>query len=109
GVDARVAAIFRNDEPIIPRGDTVIEIDDTVFFLAARDDIPVVMRELKRMTEPGHRVLLAGGGNIGASLARLLERSHHVKLIERDPRRAEFIAEDLDTTIVLVGDCADED
>ncbi|QKK01587.1 MAG: Trk system potassium transporter TrkA [Pseudomonadota bacterium] len=109
GVDARVAAIFRRDEPIIPEGDTVIEVDDIVFFLAARDDIPVVMRELRRMTEPGHRILLAGGGNIGASLARRLERSHHVKLIERDPVRAERIAEDLDTAIVLVGDCADED
>ena len=109
GVDARVAAIFRNDEPIIPEGDTIIEVDDTVFFLAARDDIPVVMRELRRMTEPGHRILLAGGGNIGASLARRLERSHHVKLIERDPARAERIAEVLDTSIVLVGDCADED
>jgi trk system potassium uptake protein TrkA len=108
-VDARVAAIFRNDEPIIPEGDTVIEVDDTVFFLAARDDIPVVMRELRRMSEPGHRILLAGGGNIGASLARRLERSHHVKLIERDPVRAERIAEDLDTAIVLVGDAADED
>ncbi|MDZ7791825.1 MAG: Trk system potassium transporter TrkA [Xanthomonadales bacterium] len=108
-VDARVAAIFRNDEPIIPEGDTVIEVDDTVFFLAARDDIPVVMRELRRMSEPGNRILLAGGGNIGASLARRLERSHHVKLIERDPVRAERIAEDLDTAIVLVGDCADED
>jgi trk system potassium uptake protein TrkA len=108
-VDARVAAIFRNDEPIIPEGDTVIEVDDTVFFLAARNDIPVVMRELRRMSEPGHRILLAGGGNIGASLARRLERSHHVKLIERDPARAERIAEVLDTSIVLVGDCADED
>ena len=108
-VDARVAAIFRNDDPIIPEGDTVIEVDDIVFFLAARDDIPVVMRELRRMSEPGNRILLAGGGNIGASLARRLERSHHVKLIERDPVRAGRIAEDLDTAIVLVGDCADED
>ncbi|MFW5926862.1 MAG: Trk system potassium transporter TrkA [Wenzhouxiangella sp.] len=109
GVDARVAAIFRRDEPIIPEGDTLIEVDDIVYFLAARDDIPVVMRELRRMAAPGNRILLAGGGNIGASLARRLERSHHVKLIEQDPARAEVIAEDLDTSIVLVGDCADED
>ena len=108
-VDARVAAIFRRDEAIIPQGDTVIEIDDIVFFLAAKRDIPVVMSELRRMSGPANRILLSGGGNIGASLARRLERNHHVKLIEHDPRRAEIIAEDLDTAIVLVGDCADED
>ena len=109
GVDARVAAIFRNDEAIIPKGDTVIEVDDIVYFLAATRDIPLVMRELRRMGGPATRILLSGGGNIGANLARRLERNHHVKIIERDPARAEIIAEDLDTTIVLVGDCADED
>ncbi|QOC22287.1 Trk system potassium transporter TrkA [Wenzhouxiangella sp. AB-CW3] len=108
-VDARVAAIFRGDEPIIPKGDTVIEVDDIVFFLAAHDDIPVVMRELRRMGGPANRIMLAGGGNIGAALARRLERTHHVKLVERDANRAELIAEEVDTTIVLVGDCADED
>jgi len=109
GVDARVAAIFRNDKAIMPEGDTVIEVDDIVFFLAATRDIPLVMRELRRMSGPATRIMLAGGGNIGANLARRLERKHHVKIIERDPIRAERIADDLDTTIVLVGDCADED
>jgi trk system potassium uptake protein TrkA len=58
---------------------------------------------------PARRVMLAGGGNIGAALARRLERSMHVKLIERDPQRGEHIAEQVDTSIVLVGDCANED
>lgn len=109
GVDARVAAIFRDDQAIIPEGDTVIEVDDIVFFLAATRDIPVVMRELRRMSGPANRIMLAGGGNIGSGLAKELERNHHVKIIEQDPHRAETIADDLDTSIVLVGDSADED
>lgn len=59
------------------------------------------------MDSPIRRVILAGGGNIGKNLARRLERHHHVKIIERDPVRAELIAEELTKTIVLVGDCAD--
>jgi trk system potassium uptake protein TrkA len=51
--------------------------------------------------------MLAGGGNIGKNLAKQLERDHHVKVIERDPIRAESIAEELSKTIVLVGDCTD--
>ena len=109
GVDARVAAIFRDDQAIIPEGDTTIEVDDIVFFLAATRDIPTVMRELRRMSGPADRIVLAGGGNIGAGLAKRLERNHHVKIIEHDPERAESIADDLDTAIVLVGDSADED
>jgi len=108
GTDARVAAVYRKGTLIIPDGDTVIEEDDMVFFLAARKHIRTVMKELRPTDNPVRRVILAGGGYIGASLARLLERDHHVKIIERDPARAEVIAAELEKTIVLVGDCADE-
>jgi len=105
--DARVAAIYRDGKLISPKGNTVIEENDLVFFLAARRDILTVMKELRPMDSPIHRVILAGGGNIGKNLAMSLERDHHVKVIERDPVRAEEIAEELSKTIVLVGDCTD--
>jgi len=108
-VDARVAAIYRQDKTIIPDGGTVIEENDTVFFLAARKHIRTVMKELRPMDRPVNRIVLAGGGNIGSNLARTLERQHHVKIIERNPDVAEMIAQDLEKAIVLVGDCADED
>ena len=107
--DARVAAIYRQDKTIIPDGSTVIEENDTVFFLAAQRNIRTMMKELRPQDHPVRRIILAGGGNIGSNLARQLERNHHVKIIERDPERAETIAEDLEKAIVLVGDCADED
>jgi trk system potassium uptake protein TrkA len=107
--DARVAAIYRQDKTIIPDGSTVIEENDTVFFLAAQRNIRTMMKELRPLDNPVRRIILAGGGNIGSNLARQLERNHHVKIIERDPERAEIIAENLEKAIVLVGDCADED
>ena len=107
--DARVAAIYRQDKTIIPDGNTVIEENDTVFFLAAQKNIRMMMRELRPLDNPIRRVILAGGGHIGANLARHLERDHHVKIIERDVGRAEEIAEHLERAIVLVGDCADEE
>jgi len=106
--DARVAAIYRDGQLILPDGNTIIEENDLVFFLAAKRHIRTVMKELRPQDRPIRRVILAGGGNIGKNLARRLERDHHVKIIERDPVRAEAIAEELSKTIVLVGDCADE-
>lgn len=108
-VDTRVAAIYRRDKPIIPEGDTVIEAGDEVFFIAARNDIKTVMRELRRLGEPAKRIVIAGGGNIGQALAKVLENHYYVKLIERDREHARRIAEGLEKAIVLVGDCADEE
>ena len=107
--DARVAAIYRQDKTIIPDGGTVIEENDTVFFLAAQKNIRTMMQELRPLDNPIHRIILAGGGNIGSNLGRRLERNHHVKIIERNPQIAEAIAENLEKAIVLVGDCADEE
>ena len=105
--DARMAAIYRDGQLILPEGSTIIKENDIVFFLAAKRDIPAVMKELRPIDNPVRRVILAGGGNIGKNLARQLERDHHVKVIERDAVRAESIAEELSKTIVLVGDCTD--
>jgi trk system potassium uptake protein TrkA len=109
GVEARVAAIYRDDVTIIPDGGTVIEENDIVFFLAAQRHIKTMMQEFRPLGRPVRRVVLGGGGNIGSNLAKRLERNHHVKVIERDAAAAEAIAEELEKAIVLVGDCADED
>jgi len=108
-VDTRVAAIFRKDRPIIPRGDTVIEADDEVFFLAARKDIRAVVSELQKLEKPYRRILIAGGGNIGARLAISLENQYRVKLIERGQTRCKELSEILNKTVVLQGDASDQD
>jgi trk system potassium uptake protein TrkA len=107
-VDARVAAIYREGEVIIPMGDTVIKAKDEVFFIAAAENIRSVMSELRKLEKPYRRLVLAGGGNIGRRLASALEQKYRVKLIEADKLRAREIAERLDMTIVLHGDAADE-
>ncbi|WP_297528867.1 Trk system potassium transporter TrkA [Thiohalobacter sp.] len=109
GIEVRVAAIFRRGRPIIPEGDTIIEVDDEVFFVAAREHIREVMAELREVDKPVRRVILAGGGNIGLRLAQALEDRCQVKLIERDPERARMLSERLDRAIVLLGDAADEE
>jgi len=108
GVDARVAAIFREHQPIDPDGHTVVEPGDEVFVIAAAEHMRPVMRELRRMQRPVRRVMIAGGGNIGARVAGVLERDYEVKVVERDRRRAETIAAQLAETLVLVGEATDE-
>ena len=109
-VNTRVAAIYRQDRAIIPTGRTVIEADDEVFFIATRSDIVKVMKELRSTEEYGKKIMLAGAGNIGYRLAQTLETTgYQVKLIERHPERARRVSEQLESTVVLHGDAADEE
>ncbi len=108
-LECRVAAIFRKSRGIVPEGTTVIEPGDEVFFLARKEDIPAVMRELRRMERPVRRVMIAGGGNIGKRLAATLERSYDVKLIDHNKQRCSQLGTELHRTLVLLGDATDEE
>jgi len=108
-VDVRIVAIFRRNHPIVPDGETVIEVDDEVFCLAASRDIRKVMRELRRMDRPVRRIMIAGGGNIGQRLARALERDYSVRVIEHIKRRCETLAARVHEALVLNGDATDEE
>ncbi len=107
--EGRIAAIYRDGKSVEADGDTVVREGDEVFFIAARKDIRVFMGEMRRLEDPVRRVVIAGGGNIGFRLARALEQTNQVKIIERDPGRARQISERLAKAIVLVGDAADEE
>jgi trk system potassium uptake protein TrkA len=107
-IEVRVAAIYRQGQAIQPKGDTLIEVDDEVFFIAAPKDIRAMMSELRKLEKPFKRLIFAGAGNIGQRLAGALEKDYRVKLIEQDKERARQTSEKLDNTIVLHGDTADE-
>ncbi len=107
-VDARVAAIFRRGKPIKPQGSTIIEADDEVFFLAASDHIQAVIGELQKLERRYQRIFIAGGGHIGAGLAEALQADYEVKIVDRNIRRADMLAEKLKRAIVLCGDASDE-
>lgn len=107
-IETRVAAIFRQDGPIIPEGGTVIQDGDEIFFIAATDNIRSVLKEMRRMDKPCKRVMIVGGGNIGRRLARALEQNYQVKLIEHNKKACEALAGELPGTLVLNGDGTDE-
>ena len=108
-IPARVVAIFRQGKALIPNNDTVVEIGDEMFIIASPKHIRALISELRKLDKPYKRIMIAGGGNIGNRLARLLEDARYqLKIIEKDSKRATKLAERLDKAIILEGDAADE-
>jgi trk system potassium uptake protein TrkA len=85
GIETRVAAIFRQgSDRSSPEGNTQIEADDEVFFIAARKNTRAIVNELRKLDRMVKRMIVAGGGHIGARLAQGLEEKFQVKVIERN-------------------------
>ena len=108
-IDMRFVAIFRKGRPIIPKRETIIEVDDEVHFVTSREHIMPVMRELRRLDRPYRTVMIAGGGHSGSLLAKAIESELEVKIIEQDPRNAQRLSEELRETIVLLGNATDKE
>lgn len=106
-LNAHVAAVFRNDQSIELSDETVIDLEDEIFFIAAIKDIPAVMQTLGRLEKRNKRVMIAGGGNIGSLVAESLEVKYEVKVIEADLERSKLLANTLKNALVVYGDATD--
>ncbi len=103
-----IAAISRDDELLIPVGDTVLEAKDHVFLILRREALPKLQNFISSPTEKVQRVVIFGAGRIGRGLAHQLEhRVENVVLIEPSNEVAQHAAAELDRALVLHGEVTD--
>jgi len=104
-----IAAVVREDELIIPRGNDRLEPGDLVYFISEEDKLLDTLSLFNKYDQPVNRALIIGGGRIGFRLASLLEEnSIYCKVIEQNPDRCAYLAERLNKAIVLHGDGSDQ-
>jgi trk system potassium uptake protein TrkA len=107
-IDAFVPAIYRKGNPFIPSGDTIIKENDEIYFISSESNIGAIVDEFRDHEEQYSRIMIAGGGKVGFSLAKDLEKDYNVKLIDSNPERCMKLSKELDKTIVLSGSATDE-
>ncbi len=104
-----IAAIVRNDQLIIPRGEHTLQPKDVVYFVCEKDRIEETLRLFGEELKPIKRVIIIGGGRIGHRLANTLEsESIQTKIIESNLERCKFLSERMGRTVVLHGDGSDQ-
>lgn len=108
-VDLRVAAIYRRGRALMPTGSTVIEAGDEVFFIAAHEHIRKILHTLRPEHRGYRRVMVVGGGNVGARLATAIEGDYRLKLVEQDLSRCQWLSRQLPHTTVLHGSATDRE
>ncbi|SMO86726.1 Trk system potassium transporter TrkA [Gracilimonas mengyeensis] len=109
----RVVAIGRRGRTIIPNGSIKLQKYDQVFILAKTEHIPQVIKTTGKKETELHSVMIAGGSDMGAMIARLLcadqTKNWSIKLIEPDYELAEELAIELKEVMVLNGNPTDPD
>ena len=104
-----IAAVVRDDRLIIPTGSDRLEGGDLIYFISEETKLFKHLSIFEKQATPVNRVLIVGGGRIGYRLARMLEgQALSVKLVEQRGARCEYLAEQLDRTVVLHGDGSDQ-
>ena len=107
-IDAFVPTIYRKGNPFIPSGETIIKENDEIYFISSESNIGAIVDEFRDHEEQYSRIMIAGGGKVGFSLAKDLEKDYNVKLIDSNPERCMKLSKELDKTIVLSGSATNE-
>ena len=103
-----VCAIERNNEIIIPRGNTKLQANDIIHITGTRKDINEFLK-FARLSEQTKKVIISGGSNTALYLARsLAEMDMDTKIIEINEKRCELLSEKLPDTLIINGDASDQ-
>ena len=98
----------KSQQTIIPRGDTVFEAGDQVYFITTPEGVDEVQKLSGTSSRAIKNVMIAGGSEIGKRTAlELCDRNLNVKLIEYNKAKAIELAEQLPNALVIYGDCRD--
>ena len=108
GKDALICVVERGNEVVIPGGDFRLEAGDFISVTLSLGDLGELLLKLGIKAKKIKNVLIAGGGMISYYLAkRLLELRISVKIIEKDEKRCDELAEALPKAMVIHGDATD--
>ena len=105
----RAVAIKRDNKTVIPRGNEHFRLGDLVFVISTREGIDEMMKTSGKESFEARNLMIVGGSRIGKHIAIYLQNTCSVKLIDSNPEKCEDLAEILDNTLIINGDCRNAD
>ncbi len=111
-LEAHILGVIRKEKFIILKKNDVIEENDKAYVIINSIQMQQTLSAFGHNEKISNKILIIGGGNIGFNLAKNIEKTFEdarIKIIEKDKSRAEFIAKELNNSIIINGNGLDED
>ncbi len=109
---ANIVGLVREEKfQFLKKDDKLIE-GDNVYVVVSSDQLNEILKAFGHEEKTSKKILIIGGGNIGFHLAKMVEENFEgarIKIIEKNKSRAEEIASELTSSIVINGDALDEE
>ncbi|MFD1197139.1 Trk system potassium transporter TrkA [Brucella gallinifaecis] len=108
---ATVVGVVRNGSLFIPRSSDQLNVGDLAYVVTTREQVRRTLSLFGHEKPEAHRIVIAGGGNIGLYVAKAIEERKwqtRIKMIESEHERAFTIADQLKRTMVLHGSALDQ-
>jgi len=104
-----ICGILRGDRVLIPGGYTIIEENDIIYLLADEKDFAALQKKIGVTEQKIEKVVIAGGGKIGALVASyLIEKNKKVTIIDDDYTSCKMLSEKFPEALILNSDISDE-
>ena len=111
-LDANIIAIIRGDKSFIPKKTDLVQENDKIYVIINSSQMGETLKAFGHEEKISKKILIIGGGNIGYNLAKNIEETLEgvrVKIVEKNKARSEYLANELNNTIVINGDGLDEE
>ena len=111
-LDANILGVIRKEKFVILKKNDVIKENDKAYVIINSLQLQTTLSTFGHEEKVSNNILIIGGGNIGFNLAKNIEESFEsarIKIIEKDKLRAEFIAKELNNSIIINGNGLDEE
>jgi len=111
-LNANILGVIRGEKFIFLKKNDVMKKDDKAYVIINSLQMKETLSAFGHNEKISNKILIIGGGNIGFNLAKNIEKSFEharLKIIEKDKKRAEYIANELNNSIVINGNGLDED
>ena len=111
-LEANVIGINRKDKFFIPKKTDSVKKDDKIYIIINSSQMSETLKAFSHEEKISKKILIIGGGNIGYNLAKNIEETLEtvrVKIVEKSKERAEYLANELNDTIIINGNGLDEE